>query len=76
MSIAYPILTIPLVTVATASTVGPGTSVYSGNTKVANSHYQTINHCAIDKNSRIFNVQVNNQGSSDEWVGVSITYYR
>jgi len=39
-------------------------------------HYPTINHCAIDKNSRIFYVQVNNQGSSDEWVGVSITYYR
>ena len=70
------ILTIPLVTVATASTSGPRASVYSGNTRVAGNHYPTINHCAIDKNSRIFSVQVNNQGSSDEWVGVSITYYR
>ncbi|MGB8311331.1 MAG: hypothetical protein WCE81_05655 [Halobacteriota archaeon] len=70
------ILTIPLVTVATASTSEPRVSVYNGNTRVAPNHYPVIDHCAIDKDRRIFYIRVDNQGSSDEWAGISITYYR
>jgi hypothetical protein len=70
------IVIIPLVTVATASASGLGPSVYSGNTRMQHNHYPTINQCVVDRDKRIFSVRVDNRGDADEWVGMSITYYR